>query len=153
MRAWRIKPKVNPTVSKDKQGQPKQATESNPPVGLHVDPPLFRVQPVRLQRPRLAKALDLVHDLVTAVVASSRQALRILDTRRRTQGQRKDPVPCGQCMKGSAMRSAWCCTPHQSRSCAVLQQTIVYEITVRTKKTSHARTAGACVYVRYSRLR
>ena len=48
------------------------------PVRLHVDPPLLGVQAVRLQRARLAEALDLVHHLVSAVVAGSWQALGVL---------------------------------------------------------------------------
>lgn len=52
--------------------------ESHEPVGLHINTPLLRVQAVRLQRARLAEALDLVDDLVPAVVASPRQTLGVL---------------------------------------------------------------------------
>ena len=43
-------------------------------VRLHVDTPLLWVQPVRLKRARLDEALDLVDDLVAAVVAGTREA-------------------------------------------------------------------------------
>lgn len=48
------------------------------PVRLHVDSPLLGVQAVRLQRARLAQALDLVHHLVSAVVTGSWQTLGVL---------------------------------------------------------------------------
>ena len=45
---------------------------------LHIDAPLLRVQPERLQRPPLAQALGLVDELVAAIVARARVALRVL---------------------------------------------------------------------------
>ncbi len=51
------------------------------PVWLHVNTPLLRVQAVGLQGSRLAEALDLVHDLVAAVVPCAGQSLRVLPLR------------------------------------------------------------------------
>lgn len=50
----------------------------NEPVRLHVNSPLLWVQAVRLERAGLAEALDLVNNLVAAVVARSGESLGVL---------------------------------------------------------------------------
>lgn len=50
----------------------------NVPVWLDINSPLFGVEAVGLERASLAEALDLVHHLVSSVVASAWQTLRVL---------------------------------------------------------------------------
>jgi len=55
-----------------------QACNNSPTVRLHVDAPLVGVQAVRGERALLAEGLDLVDDLITAIVALAGEALGVL---------------------------------------------------------------------------
>ncbi|EJK64467.1 hypothetical protein THAOC_14793 [Thalassiosira oceanica] len=65
-------------VVRVEQGRVDREVGGRPRVGLDVHPPLLRIETVRLERPRLAELLDLVDDLVPAVVPRVGQALGVL---------------------------------------------------------------------------
>mmetsp|Transcript_60871 Transcript_60871/g.98573 ORF Transcript_60871/g.98573 Transcript_60871/m.98573 type:complete len:323 (+) Transcript_60871:181-1149(+) len=73
-------------------------------VRLHVDTPFLVVQAKGLQRAGLAEVLDLVDDLVAAVVASSGLALRVLVGQSRAQALHHGPR--GEVLRGDQLDAA-----------------------------------------------